>query len=119
MECDKNVAIIEMMDRIAATSAYAQELALYDRVPKYCDLHLSSPVTRITPTQVGYKDPETGEEKFLDADTVVFASGRKAMEAQAEAFRSCAPKFFKIGDCLKASNVRNANRTAYDAAAQI
>ena len=119
MECGKDVAIIEMMDRIAATSAYAQELALYDRVPKYCELHLSSPVTRITPTQVGYKDPETGEEKFLDADTVVFASGRKALEDQAEKFRFCAPKFFKIGDCLKASNVRNANRTAYDAAAQI
>ncbi len=119
MECGKDVAIIEMMDRIAATSAYAQELALYDRVPKYCELHLSSPVTRITPTQVGYKDPETGEEKFLDADTVVFASGRKALEDEAEKFRFCAPKFFKIGDCVKASNVRNANRTAYDAAAQI
>ena len=119
MECGKDVAVIEMMDRIAATSAYAQELALYDRVPKYCELHLSSPVTRITPTQVGYRDPETGEEKFLDADTVVFASGRKALEAEAEKFRFCAPKFFKIGDCLKASNVRNANRTAYDAAAQI
>ena len=119
MEHGKDVAIIEMMDRIAATSAYAQELALYDRVPKYCDLHLSSPVTRITPTQVGYKDPETGEEKFLDADTVVFASGRAPLVDQAEAFRFCAPKFFKIGDCLKASNVRNANRTAYDAAIQI
>ena len=119
MEHGKDVAIVEMMDRIAATSAYAQELALYDRVPKYCDLHLSSPVTRITPTQVGYKDPETGEEKFLDADTVIFASGRKALEDQAEKFRGCAPKFFKLGDCLKASNVRYANRTAYDAAAQI
>ena len=119
MEHGKDVAIIEMMDRIAATSAYAQELALYDRVPKYCELHLSSPVTQITPTQVGYKDPETGEEKFIDADTVIFASGRKALEDQAEKFRNCAPKFFKLGDCLKASNVRNANRTAYDAAAQI
>ena len=119
MECGKDVAVIEMMDRIAATSAYAQELALYDRVPKYCELHLSSPVTRITPTHVGYKDPATGEEVLLEADTVVFASGRKALEAQAESFRFCAPKFFKIGDCLKASNVRNANRTAYDAAAQI
>ena len=119
MEHGKDVAIIEMMDRIAATSAYAQELALYARVPKYCELHLSSPVTQITPTQVGYKDPETGEEKFIDADTVIFASGRKALEDQAEKFRNCAPKFFKLGDCLKASNVRNANRTAYDAAAQI
>ena len=118
MEHGKNVAIIEMMDRIAATSAYAQELALYDRVPKYCELHLSSPVTQITPTQVGYKDPE-GVEHFIDADTVIFASGRKALEDQAEKFRFCAPKFFKLGDCLKASNVRNANRTAYDAAAQI
>ncbi len=118
MEHGKNVAIIEMMDRIAATSAYAQELALYDRVPKYCELHLSSPVTQITPTQVGYKDPD-GVEHFIDADTVIFASGRKALEDQAEKFRFCAPKFFKLGDCLKASNVRNANRTAYDAAAQI
>ncbi len=118
MEHGKNVSIIEMMDRIAATSAYAQELALYHRVPKYCDLHLSSPVTQITPTQVGYKDPD-GVEHFIDADTVVFASGRKAMEDVAEKFRFCAPKFFKLGDCLKASNVRHANRTAYDAAIQI
>lgn len=118
MEHGKNVSIIEMMDRIAATSAYAQELALYDRVPKYCQLHLSSPVTQITPTQVGYKDPD-GVEHFIDADTVIFASGRKALEDQAEKFRDCAPKFFKLGDCLKASNVRNANRTAFDAAAQI
>ncbi len=118
MEQGKDVSIIEMMDRIAATSAYAQELALYDRVPKYCHLYLSSPVTRITPTQVGYKGQD-GEEHMLDADTVVFASGRKALEDEAEKFRFCAPKFFKIGDCVKASNVRNANRTAYDAAAQI
>ena len=118
MECGKDVSIIEMMDRIAATSAYAQELALYDRVPKYCHLYLSSPVTQITPTQVGYKDPD-GVEHFLDADTVIFSSGRKAREDEAEKFRDCAPKFFKLGDCLKASNVRNANRTAFDAAAQI
>ena len=118
MECGKDVSIIEMMDRIASTSAYAQELALYDRVPKYCHLYLSSPVTQITPTQVGYKDPD-GVEHFLDADTVIFSSGRKAREDEAEKFRGCAPKFFKLGDCLKASNVRNANRTAYDAAAQI
>ena len=118
MEHGKNVSIIEMMDRIAATSAYAQELALYDRVPKYCHLYLSSPVTQITPTHVGYKGQD-GEEHFIEADTVVFASGRKALEDQAEKFRFCAPKFFKLGDCLKASNVRHANRTAYDAAAQI
>ncbi len=118
MEHGKNVSIIEMMDRIAATSAYAQELALYERVPKYCDLHLSSPVTQITPTQVGYKDAD-GVEHFIDADTVIFASGRKALTDKAEAFRNCAPKFFKLGDCLNASNVRLANRTAYDAAIQI
>ncbi len=118
MEHGKNVSVIEMMDRIAATSAYAQELALYDRVPKYCHLYLSSPVTRITPTHVGYKGQD-GEEHLIEADTVVFASGRKALEDVAETFRFCAPKFFKLGDCLKASNVRHANRTAYDAAAQI
>jgi NADPH-dependent 2,4-dienoyl-CoA reductase/sulfur reductase-like enzyme len=118
MECGKDVSIIEMMDRIAATSAYCQELALYDRVPKYCHLYLSSPVTQITPTQVGYKGTD-GVEHFLDADTVIFSSGRKPLEDQAEKFRNCAPKFFKLGDCAKASNIRNANRMAYDAAAQI
>jgi hypothetical protein len=67
---------------------------------------------------VGYKGTD-GVEHFLDADTVIFSSGRKPLEDQAEKFRNCAPKFFKLGDCAKASNIRNANRMAYDAAAQI
>ena len=117
-ECGKQVSIIEMTDRIAATSAYAQELALYDRVPKACTLYLNSAVTRVTPTQVGYQDAD-GQEHLIDADTVIFSAGRKPLTDEAERFRFTAPKFFKLGDCVKASNLRNANRSAYDAAMQI
>ncbi len=118
MECGKQVTVIEAARRIAASSAYAQELALYDRVPKYCTLCLNAAVTEITPTQVRYVD-ENGERRSVDADTVIFSVGRRPRAGLAERFRFTAPKFFRLGDCVKASNLRNANRTAYDAAIQI
>ena len=60
-----------------------------------------------------------GQEIRLPADTVLLAAGMRPRMEEAEAFRSCAPVFWKIGDCKQARNVRLAIHEGYDAGAYL
>ena len=62
---------------------------------------------------------QDGKEIKLPADTVIIAAGLAPKLDEAEAFRSCAPEFWKIGDCRQARNVRLAIHEGYDAGSYI
>ena len=68
----------------------------------------------ITDRGVRCETPEG--EVFIPADTVVYAAGMKARQAEALGFYDIAPIFHMVGDCLRSSTILNATGTAYTAA---
>ena len=115
----KDVTVIEMLPELAMTSCYAPSLAISDLVNKLCGVHVNTRCDYITEKTAGFTDLITGERYDTTAETVVFSTGMRARTDLAESFRDCAPVFFRIGDCLKAKDLRVCNRTAFDAAMQI
>jgi 2,4-dienoyl-CoA reductase-like NADH-dependent reductase (Old Yellow Enzyme family) len=56
---------------------------------------------------------ELGSRAHFPADTVIYATGRRPLQAEADALRFCAPEFQQIGDCFMARNVLEATRMAF------
>ncbi|EGE3785103.1 hypothetical protein DLV42_24995, partial [Escherichia coli] len=67
----------------------------------------------------GVTAEQDGKEIKLPADTVIIAAGLAPKLDEAESFRSCAPEFWKIGDCRQARNVRLAIHEGYDTGSYI
>jgi pyruvate/2-oxoglutarate dehydrogenase complex dihydrolipoamide dehydrogenase (E3) component len=64
-------------------------------------------------------DAEEGSRKLYEADTVVYATGRRALWDEAERLRFCAPEFHQIGDCLIPRNIHQATSMAFTVARDI
>lgn len=80
---------------------------------------LQATASRISDDKVFYMDAK-GEEKSVQADSVVIFGGFKPRQAEAMKFSGLANRFFIIGDCTgNAGDVRKCNRLAYAAASQI
>lgn len=62
---------------------------------------------------------QDGKAAEFPADTVLLAAGLSPRMEEAETFRSCAPQFWKIGDCKQARSVRMAIHEGYDAGAYL
>ena len=61
-----------------------------------------------------------GSEKFIEADTVVYAVGMEANSVPALALCDAAPKqYFIIGDCASPGKVKQAVHEGYHAAMDI
>ncbi|NMA24161.1 MAG: 2-enoate reductase, partial [Clostridiales bacterium] len=58
-------------------------------------------------------------EKFIGADTVIYAVGQRPQQEEASALRYCAPEFYQIGDCVTPQNIINATGTAFTIARNI
>jgi 2,4-dienoyl-CoA reductase-like NADH-dependent reductase (Old Yellow Enzyme family)/thioredoxin reductase len=74
--------------------------------------------TSISHGKVIYFDAQ-GNEKSIQADSVVFSLGRKPRKEEAMKFSGAAGRFFMIGDCGGAGSVQTCNRSAFAAASQI
>jgi len=64
-------------------------------------------------------DSEEGSRQVFSADTIIYATGRKPLHAEADKLRFCAPEFYQIGDCLSAGNIQHATGMAYSIARDI
>ena len=60
-----------------------------------------------------------GAEHTVACDNVILSAGMRPRQDLAESFRGIAPFFTVIGDATRATNVRNATRTGYDAALRL
>ena len=58
-------------------------------------------------------EAEVGSRRLFEADTVIYATGREPLHAEAGALRFLAPEFYQIGDCLAPRNMLEATRMAY------
>jgi len=91
----------------------------YDQMTNF-DYITEAIATRISDGKVFYKDA-SGNEKSVQADSVVIYGGLKSRTVEAVKFSSSAGKaFYAVGDCTtKGGNVQKTIRSAYFAAAQI
>ena len=60
-----------------------------------------------------------GEQRHLDAGTVIYAVGQKPRSEAADALTFLAPEFYQIGDCLAPDSIIAATKTAYGIASII
>lgn len=81
-------------------------------------IHLSAKCSRITENGIWMQKAD-GNEEFIEADTIVMATGFRPKSALVESFRNLAPDFHVIGDCRKIGNITSTSEDGYYAALQI
>ena len=112
----ESVTIVEMQDTIAPKAIFTYRMALLQQLEGQVTVHTSAKCLEITEAGVRIADGD-GLEQLLPADAVVCAVGTAPV--QADAFFSCAPQVYLLGDCRKPGNIYTATRSAYEAAMQV
>ena len=118
MDCGKQVTVVEMTEMLAPDATFTHRLPLMERMDEYTTYYLKTRCIAVNDTGITVVG-EDGEERFIEADTVLISAGMKSNKEEAESFRESAIDFIMIGDCIKPSNVEDAVRTGYEAALQI
>ena len=117
-ELGKKVTVLEMKPELCRDAPFLHhEAVLLEMERLGITARTGMQCTGILPD--GVTAEQDGKEIKLPADTVIIAAGLAPKLDEAEAFRSCAPEFWKIGDCRQARNVRLAIHEGYDAGSYI
>ncbi len=117
----KDVTILEMQSELAPDASVSLRETMLYHMGKEKNLHVltNCKCQKLEGGVVSYLELESGEEKTIEAPSVVLALGMKPNSEQREALRVPGIKFVDIGDCTKVSTVERAMRTAYDAAVNV
>jgi len=111
----KHVTLIEMLPEIAKDEFHLTRTALMERMDKSVEYYTNARCTAISPDDLSVID-SSGNERNIEADTVVIAAGMSPRQDEAESMRNNGYIFIPIGDCVAAQNVRSSTRTGFDAA---
>ena len=104
--------VVEMGPMINAPGLSSQGLAVKREMrARGMEATFNATATKITEEGLYYT--QGGEEKFIEADTVIVAAGQKALAEEAFAFAPYAPEFQMIGDCSSVANILTAVKNAY------
>jgi len=117
-EKGKKVSVIEMLPELCPETFHLTRGVMLGKMEKCIDIYTGARCTGITTEGVKFVDKD-GKEQFVPCDVVVMSSGMRPRQDLAESFRTTAPDFMPIGDCVVAKNVRTATRMAFDAATRI
>ncbi|MFY9493981.1 MAG: FAD-dependent oxidoreductase [Limnochordia bacterium] len=116
----KNVTIVELTDTIAAQGNMLYRIALRQKMEAVPTLRwlLETSCQEIRADGVVVADKD-GEIEFINADTVILATGVAAKRELAESFYGITPDTFTIGDCEKPRKIMEAVFEGYTIAARI
>lgn len=116
----KKITVIEMLDELApdATITHRTELLQKLDAEKNLQYMTGARCTAITEKGVVHAD-KSGKEQTVAAENVILATGMRAKQQEAEAFRAYADRFVSIGDCVRAATVEQAIHSAFYVAVQI
>ncbi len=104
--------VVEMGKTVNAPGLSVQGLAVKRELrARGMEVTFNATATKITEEGLYYM--KDGEEKRIEADTVINATGQKPLAEEAFVFAPCAPEFQMIGDCSTVANIQNAVRNAY------
>ena len=111
----KEATLVEIMDRPNLDNAGMHALAVTKELRlRKVPIRLSTRATKIRPDGVEIEDRDG--PGFLEADTVIYAAGMRALRDEAVALSQCAPEFIMLGDCQTPKNIIAATQTAHTAA---
>jgi 2,4-dienoyl-CoA reductase-like NADH-dependent reductase (Old Yellow Enzyme family)/thioredoxin reductase len=117
----KEVTIIEMLERLAASIIGIYRTALLDHMDEVgIRSMVKTKCKEIRDDGVVVEDG-TGKETFLQSDTVVLAAGMKAKTGEVKKLRDAAGSIpvFEIGDCVRPAKIGEAVQEGYTAAMMI
>ena len=117
-EMGKTVHVVEMLDDVAKDANDSHRRALIPRMKKTLTWDVNTACTGIENGGITVKGPE-GKERFIEADTVVYAVGLKAKTSVVESLRGAVNWFIPVGDCVRARRVEQAVYEGYIAAMDI
>lgn len=117
-EMGKQVHIIEVLDDVAKEGNDSHRRALIPRMKKALTWDVNTRCTEIKDKGVTVQDKD-GNEKFIEADTVVYAVGMKAKSDVVDSLRGIVPWFVAVGDCVQPRRVEQAVYEGFAAAMDI
>jgi len=116
-----NVTVLTRQNRLAtdATPIHYREMfqESWEKLPNFSFV-VEATTTGISEEKVTFIDNQ-GNEKVIEADSVVMASGMTPKRNEALKFYGSAGRFFLIGDCRDVGNVQKCMRSAFAAASLI
>ena len=114
----KQVCIVEVLDELTTDPFGMHSAALmFEMERKGVKIYLSTTVKEIT--SQGASCENAGGPFILEGDTIVYATGQKALRDEAFALSGSAPEFYQIGDCATPRSILAANQEAYTIARNI
>lgn len=111
----KDVTILEMRDTLAPDAPVLHFKAMmleFDKVKEHLNAVTGAACVEVTGQGVWAKGAD-GEKALYPADTVVIATGMRALDEEVEALRGCAEDFITVGDCIKPGKVLQAVSGGY------
>jgi 2,4-dienoyl-CoA reductase-like NADH-dependent reductase (Old Yellow Enzyme family)/thioredoxin reductase len=113
------VVVVEMLDKLAKESYGMYREALMLEMEKAgIQSHCDTCCLQITPTSVLVSDKD-GKEIVLEADSVIYALGMKAIDNSSLKEIAGSIPVYEIGDCVVPAKVDSATKSAYFTAIEI
>ena len=115
----KQVTVVDRKPELARDGAYLYRDGLFTEMDKNGVKRVGSTTClSVRPGSVTLRAAD-GTEQTIPADTVIAATGMRALEDEAEQLRPLAFDFWRIGDCFQVRKIFNAMREGYNAGAHI
>ncbi len=94
-----------MLDDVAKDGNDSHRRALIPRMKKTLTWDVNTRCTEVTPNGVKVQDKDCNE-RFIEADTVIYAVGMKPKNELVDSLKVAAEWFVPAGDCVKARPCR-------------
>lgn len=108
----KDVAIIEMKDGLAKDAPFIHWKHLLKKLDESIHAYCSARVLSIEESGVRLVE-SSGEERLVEADTVLIAAGMRATSAQFDDWHDLVEEMIPVGDCLRSAKILQAMRGGY------
>ncbi len=113
---NKKVTVIEMKDELAPDGYFSERIHTIDYMEKDENITAMTNTTCLEIAEGYVLAKQDNKEIKLECDSVVIASGMRARLSLAQSFKGTAFDVIPVGDCVRASNLREATWTGYNAA---
>lgn len=108
----KDVTIVEMKDGVAKDAPYIHYKHLMTKLEESVKIFCSAKVKSIETDGIIILDAE-GNERKLEADTVLIAAGMRATSEKYDAWLDLVEDTLVVGDCRRTAKIQEAMRTGY------
>jgi 2,4-dienoyl-CoA reductase-like NADH-dependent reductase (Old Yellow Enzyme family)/thioredoxin reductase len=112
----KDVTVIEMLEGYARDANEALKIALGIEFRKYNVRVMTNTRGKAVRDEGLLCTGPDGNDVLYKADTIIYATGQKALTTVVDRLRVTVPEFYIIGDCSKPRKITEAVQSGYDAA---